>query len=161
MTKGRTTVLVIAVAIVASVVTMAFAPGDLSGYGPEIVRGAATMALTKWEPGGGKVIEGKPQESGSERLGVSHDDSSFAAIWECTPGKFSWSYGTDETLYLLEGRITLWHDGQMQEAKAGDLVTFHAGSQVIWHVHERVRKVAFLHKPSIVGRVKKWLKQWV
>lgn len=151
-------ILVVAAFFVGSVVIMTFKPADI---GPEVTTGASGMPLSASTIGGGKVLEGVPVESGSGRLGVTSDDSSFAAIWECTPGKFSWSYGWDETIYLLEGRVTLWHNGVGTEVRGGDLITFHAGSEVIWDVHEKVRKVAFLHRPSVEGRLKKWIKSWM
>jgi uncharacterized protein len=133
---------------------MAFAPKDT---GPEITKASATMVLARSALGGGQIIDGAPQESGSGKLGVVKDDGAYAAIWECTPGKFSWTYGWDEIVYLLEGQVTLTHNGQSQEVRAGDLVTFHAGSRVIWDIHEKVRKVAFFHHPSRLDRVRKWL----
>jgi hypothetical protein len=50
---------------------------------------------------------------------------------------------------LLEGRIGLKMDDQvLPGAKAGDILLFKAGSTVDWTIHEKVRKVAFVHRPS-------------
>ncbi len=43
--------------------------------------------------------------------------------WECEPGTFNWSYDTDETAYVLEGKVTMTaSDGQIIEIGAGDPV---------------------------------------
>jgi len=148
-------VVVIGAGLIVAGGLMAFAPKEDTR--PEITKASATMTLGKSALGGGQVIDGSPQESGSGKLGVAKDNGAYAAIWECTPGKFSWSYGDDEIVFVLEGRATLWHDAMPQELRAGDLVTFHAGSTVIWDIHEKVRKVAFFHHPSRFGRFKTWL----
>jgi len=160
MSKKPAVLVFIAALIVGAAVTMAFKPGYMGvSYAPEITKAPANMTLARSELSAAMtVLDGYPKESGSGRLGVSHDDSSYATIWECSPGRFSWDYGWDETVYLLEGHVTLYHNGQAQEVRGGDLVTFHAGSQVVWDIHEKVRKLAFLHRPSLVGKIRKWAK---
>ena len=49
-------------------------------------------------------------------------------IWEKEASRFDWHYDTDETCYLLEGRVEVTTpDGEAVQFGAGDLVYFPAG----------------------------------
>jgi len=62
-------------------------------------------------------------------------------IWEKQASTFPWTYDSSETCYLLQGRITVTPDGgDPVPLQAGDLVTFPAGMQCSWEIHEAVRK---------------------
>ena len=63
------------------------------------------------------------------------------ATWSCGRSSFPWHYDCQETCYVLEGRVTVEADGKSVEFGPGDLVTFPAGLDCTWHVHEPVRKV--------------------
>lgn len=62
--------------------------------------------------------------------------------WECEPSRFDWEYDTDETAYILEGRVKVeTEDGETIEIKKGDLVYFPKGLRCTWNVIEKIRKV--------------------
>jgi hypothetical protein len=109
-----------------------------------------------------RVLEGAPVAR-SVKLLSSDDGQAFTMIWECSPGKFSWHYGMDETVVLLEGRVGLSATGlRPTEIKAGDVVLFKAGQTVEWTVHEKVRKVAFLRRTlsnALLHRAKQTVKK--
>lgn len=62
-------------------------------------------------------------------------------IWTCEPSTFPWTYDEQETCLLLEGEVSVTHDGgEAVRLAAGDLVVFPAGMSCTWEVHQAVRK---------------------
>ncbi|MBF2096808.1 MAG: cupin domain-containing protein [Gloeomargaritaceae cyanobacterium C42_A2020_066] len=62
-------------------------------------------------------------------------------IWSKEVSEFSWVYDTQETCYLLAGRVRVTPEqGEVVEFGQGDLVTFPAGLRCTWTVLEPVRK---------------------
>ena len=62
-------------------------------------------------------------------------------IWEKEASRFDWHYDTDETCYLLEGRVEVTTpDGEAVQFGAGDLVHFPAGLSCTWDISEAVKK---------------------
>ena len=69
-------------------------------------------------------------------------------MWDCTAGRFNWYYKADETVYVVEGSMTVVDDaGQLSHLKAGDAFLFPKDTRFEWTVHTYVRKVAFVHQP--------------
>eukprot|EP00542_Grammatophora_oceanica_P016446 CAMPEP_0194047860 /NCGR_PEP_ID=MMETSP0009_2-20130614/25859_1 /TAXON_ID=210454 /ORGANISM="Grammatophora oceanica, Strain CCMP 410" /LENGTH=110 /DNA_ID=CAMNT_0038693589 /DNA_START=186 /DNA_END=518 /DNA_ORIENTATION=+ len=62
--------------------------------------------------------------------------------WGCAAGKFPWSYGENESCYLLAGKVTVTPtDGRPAVTfEKGDFVTFPAGLSCEWDVAEAVQK---------------------
>ena len=90
------------------------------------------------------VLAGSP-EARSQLLARTSDGLSWTALWECTPGRFRWQYGLDETVLILDGAVDLtWPSGETTSLGPGDLAFFPANSEAEWHVRECIRKVAFL-----------------
>jgi uncharacterized cupin superfamily protein len=92
------------------------------------------------------ILEGSPTAQNCE-LSRSKDGCACTLIWECTPGKFEWHYGVDETIHILRGCVVL-DDGNRPPRRLGqgDVVFFPAGAVVTWTVEERVRKLAFFRR---------------
>tara|TARA_Y100000589_G_scaffold176180_1_gene167131 strand:+ start:626 stop:901 length:276 start_codon:yes stop_codon:yes gene_type:complete len=62
-------------------------------------------------------------------------------IWTCEASSFDWSYIEKETCLLLEGEVTVTPEGgEPVKFSAGDLVTFPAGMNCRWDIHQAVRK---------------------
>jgi uncharacterized protein len=77
----------------------------------------------------------------------SADGTAAGYIWQCTPGRFTWHYGVDEWLYILEGDVTLTEpDGLVRRMGAGDFVFFPGGTWATWEIHSTVRKVAIMRE---------------
>jgi uncharacterized cupin superfamily protein len=94
------------------------------------------------------ILEGTPVARG-KALSVSHDKAATTWIWDCTAGRFNWFYDIDETVYVIEGSVTVRdHQGATRTLVSGDIAFFPAGSSAEWTVDEYVRKVAFLRKPT-------------
>lgn len=81
-------------------------------------------------------IERNPDRKELEKMGVFK-----WPIWEKEESKFDWSYDTNETCYLLEGKVRVEpKGGEAVEFGAGDLVTFPKGLECVWQISKKVRK---------------------
>jgi len=61
--------------------------------------------------------------------------------WECEPSTFDWEYDSEETAYVLEGKVRVKTTEEDVEINKGDLVTFPKGMKCTWNVLEKIRKV--------------------
>jgi uncharacterized protein len=80
-------------------------------------------------------------------LSRSADGSAFTLIWDCTGGVFEWRYDIDETVFILEGSVTVTDGAKAVVLRQGDTVFFPAGTRALWRVESYVRKVAFCRQP--------------
>jgi uncharacterized cupin superfamily protein len=92
------------------------------------------------------VIEGSPAAR-NKVLAGSSDGLSSTILWDCTAGRFNWYYGYDETVYVIEGSVTITLAAGSRRLKAGDIAHFPSGSHAVWNVEKYIRKVAFCHDP--------------
>lgn len=78
----------------------------------------------------------KPSKEKLEELNVSS-----WPIWEKEVSKFDWHYDTQETCYLLKGKVRVTaKDGQGVNFGPGDLVVFPEGLSCVWDIQEPVKK---------------------
>jgi uncharacterized cupin superfamily protein len=95
----------------------------------------------------GWILEGNPVAR-NKILSCSADGTATTWMWDCTAGRFNWTYDIDETVYLLEGSVIIKDQGgSIHHLSAGDTVFFPAGSSAEWTIESYVRKVAFLRIP--------------
>jgi uncharacterized cupin superfamily protein len=89
------------------------------------------------------ILEGNPQAR-ARRLGFVDGSTLFATIWETTPGRFWWSYGTDELVTILDGEVEITPNGDAAPftLRQGDVVFFPGGQRLQWHVRVHVKKLA-------------------
>jgi uncharacterized cupin superfamily protein len=93
------------------------------------------------------ILEGRPVAR-RHVLSKSADGSAGMIFWDCTAGRFQWHYGMDESIYLLEGSVTITDQaGVAHHLEAGNTIFFPAGSRAEWNVARYVRKVAFCRVP--------------
>ena len=84
----------------------------------------------------GKIKIEKATEEKLKALGVDR-----WTPWECEPSTFDWEYSTNETAYILDGKVIVkTPDGSVEIGK-GDIVTFPKGLKCTWEVKEKIRKV--------------------
>jgi hypothetical protein len=94
------------------------------------------------------IVEGNPKTRIKVLSDGSTDTTAFTVMWDCTAGRFNWFYSIDETVYILEGSVTLTlPNGEVHRLVAGSTYYFALGTQALWHVEQYVRKVAFCHSP--------------
>lgn len=81
----------------------------------------------------------------------SGDGKHVTGMWACDgPTTFEWTFGLDETVHLLEGRVEVEYFGKRFVIEPGDTATFLAGTKATWHVPKYAKKVFKLQHP---GRV--------
>ena len=113
----------------------------------QIAFGAGTVQLNPVAINPDWVIEGNPVTH-NKVLSTSADGAATTLFWDCTAGRFNWFYDVDETVYVLEGSVTIKNQqGLTRRVSAGDWVFFPKGSYAEWTVHQYVRKVAFCRSP--------------
>lgn len=61
--------------------------------------------------------------------------------WECEPSTFDWQYDSNETAYVLEGKVKVMTSSGEVEINKGDLVTFPKGLKCTWNIIQKIRKV--------------------
>ncbi len=61
--------------------------------------------------------------------------------WECEPSTFDWEYDSNETAYVLEGKVKVKTSSGEVEINKGDLVYFPKGLKCTWNVVQKIRKV--------------------
>ena len=61
-------------------------------------------------------------------------------VWECGVSEFDWHYDSEETCLLIEGEVTVSHEGGSVSFGAGDYVVFPKGLSCVWKVSKPVKK---------------------
>ena len=92
------------------------------------------------------IVEGTPMAR-NRLVAGSSDGSGWTMLWDCTAGKFNWTYKVDETVHILEGSVTVTVQGKTRTLRPGDIAFFPEGAVAHWHVENYVRKLAFCQKP--------------
>lgn len=78
----------------------------------------------------------------------SEDHSSLTLFWQCSAGSFKWVYDEDETIYVLDGGMTLTYpNGEVKAVGKGDVVYFAAGTEAVWKIDSHVHKLAVFRRP--------------
>lgn len=100
------------------------------------------------------IIDGSPQAR-TKRLATASDGQSFTALWDCSAGRFTWHFGSDETVYILDGEVNVTcPSGTNRTLRPGDVAYFPAGIVSEWHVASYVKKLAFVrHRPSLARQI--------
>lgn len=87
------------------------------------------------------VLEGSPRARGKVLL-QSADRKISSGLWECTAGRFQWTFTWDEFVHILDGEVSISQQGGPTiTLKTGDLAHFPAGLKTEWLVPGYVRKV--------------------
>ena len=102
-------------------------------------------------------IEGGDPRASLAILAYSDDRATSTILWECSAGKFTWRYAIDETIYFLDGEVTISVGGlPAKRYGAGDSIHFSRGAVATWEVETFIRKVAFcrsvLPRPFVEAR---------
>ena len=92
------------------------------------------------------ILEGEPVARNAI-LSRSADMTACTIFWDCTAGKFNWTYEFDETVHILEGSVIVSSENSPpKRLEAGDTAFFPVGTVAHWHVENYVRKVAFCRR---------------
>jgi uncharacterized cupin superfamily protein len=94
------------------------------------------------------ILEGSPRARGKV-LAQSADRKVSSGLWDCSAGRFQWTFGWDEFVYILEGEVTIAQQGgPTLTLKAGDIAHFPLGLKTEWLVPKYVRKVFTVRTPE-------------
>lgn len=94
------------------------------------------------------ILEGTPRARGKVLL-QSDDRKVSSGLWECTAGRFHWTFGWDEFVHVLEGEVTIAQEGGATVTlKPGDVGHFPLGLKTEWLVPRYVRKVFTVRTPE-------------
>jgi hypothetical protein len=79
----------------------------------------------------------------------SPDRRQSSGIWECTAGKFDFTFPWHEMFRVLEGEVTIEDEtGARYTLHAGDFAHFPLGLKTTWTIERHVKKVFFLVTPE-------------
>jgi len=118
-----------------------------------VIAAAATPDLKAAPIARDWILDGSP-ETHNKQIAKSSDQTSVTMVWDCTAGRFTWHYSTDETLVVTSGEAFISdQNGGERRIAPGDIVFFPAGTSATWRVPTYIRKVAFLRQtmPRPVG----------
>jgi uncharacterized cupin superfamily protein len=88
------------------------------------------------------VIDGKPEGKVHWlRTSTEGDGQLLTGMFTAQPSKVNYEFVGDESLHLMEGRVTVeMSDGETVEMKAGDVASFPKGAKSVWTIHEPMKK---------------------
>lgn len=94
------------------------------------------------------TIEGNPVHTGRFDVG-GFGMRTMIGVWECTPGKFEYTYPGDEMCTIIKGKIQLLcENGEIHNYSAGDTFYTRKNEVATWTVIETVRKIFSIHDPD-------------
>jgi len=118
----------------------------------QVLARPSSVPLGLWEISSSQIISGSPVFH-SNTFGRSYDGTTSSGLWECIgPAEFTWQYGIDETIYILEGSAEIEYLGRSFTLRPGDCTHFAARTVARWAVRERVKKSYTLYEPGQVVR---------
>ncbi|GHE76493.1 cupin [Amycolatopsis deserti] len=104
-----------------------------------VLTDARSVELEDWGPL--PEATGEPMRTAGKKLWTG-EGVLEVGLWECAPGPSRWVFETNESITMLEGRMTVTEDGgESYEIKAGDSAVFPLGWTGTWDIHETVFKV--------------------
>ena len=94
------------------------------------------------------VLAGNPNDHSGTVFYRDPTGHYSAGLWECPVGKFKVTYPGSEFAHVVKGHATLTNvaTGEAMELKVGDHFFVPAGADMIWDVHEDVRKAYTIHE---------------
>jgi uncharacterized protein len=93
------------------------------------------------------IKEGAPVAR-SVTLSKSPDSLLTAGLWDCTAGTFTWIFGRDEIVHILEGEVRV-HDGTKTLVLVpGSVTYFPRGLETVWEVRTYVKRAFVLRAPA-------------
>lgn len=120
---------------------------------PEPSRQAVSKPLKPLEINPAWIKSGHPRFMATETTSVPGHGIS-TGLWSCDgPAVFDWTFGTDETVHILDGEVQVLYLGHLLTLTKGDTAFFRAGTTAEWRVRERVYKTFVLQDPGRFGRL--------
>ncbi len=84
----------------------------------------------------------------------SPDTRLASGLWECTAGKFKWTFWLDEILYVLDGEAIVREEGgAVHHLHPGEVAYFPFGLVARWEIPSFIRKLFVVREPAGTGRI--------
>jgi uncharacterized cupin superfamily protein len=80
-------------------------------------------------------------------LGASPDTLLTVGLWDCTAGTFTWIFGADEIVHIVEGEVRVREGNTTHVLVPGSVCYFRAGLETVWEVPRYVKKTFILRAP--------------
>lgn len=80
-------------------------------------------------------------------LTESPDKLLTAGLWDCTAGTFTWIFGSDEIVHILEGEVHVRDGSTTWHLVPGSVAYFPSGLETVWEVPKYVKKSFILRAP--------------
>jgi uncharacterized cupin superfamily protein len=94
------------------------------------------------------IEEGRPLAR-AVTLSRSPDGQLSTGLWDCSAGKFRWTFWVDEVVYILEGTARVHEEsGLVHELGPGSVAYFPLGLVARWEVPRYVRKLFVVRSAS-------------
>lgn len=104
-----------------------------------VISDARAIELEDWGPLPEATAE--PMATAGTKLWTG-DGVLEVGLWKCAPGPSRWVFETNESITVLEGRMTVSEEGgQTYDINAGDSAVFAKGWTGTWDIHETILKV--------------------
>jgi len=104
-----------------------------------VISDANSIDLEDWGPL--PEATAAPMATGGKKLCPGEGILEFG-LWKCAPGPSRWLFETNESITVIEGRMTVSEDnGEAYDIGAGDSAVFAKGWSGTWDIHETVLKV--------------------
>ena len=81
-------------------------------------------------------------------LSESPDSLLSVGLWDCTAGTFTWIFGTDEIVHILEGEVRVKDGDTIRVLVPGSVAYFPRGLETVWEVRTYVKKLFILRAPG-------------
>ena len=84
--------------------------------------------------------------------------SAIGGIWECEgPAEVVFFFGSDERLWVVEGRVEVDYLDNRFTLGPGDTALFRAGTTATWNIPVKLKKVWVVHDPGRAVRAMSFL----
>ncbi|WP_051471273.1 cupin domain-containing protein [Patulibacter minatonensis] len=94
------------------------------------------------------ILDGAPVARARTQAGTA-DGRLSTTVWDCTAGRFTWFFGCDEIVHIVEGSVVVTDEqGRSRTLGVGDVALFEKDTTTTWDVAEYVRKVA-IHRVTV------------
>ncbi|MDN4172360.1 cupin domain-containing protein [Nocardioides sp. SOB77] len=103
---------------------------------------SATVDLETWQPVGVTIHEGDPAGRGFTLYESDENGTRGTGVFECDPGKTTYTLEYNEIIYVLEGEVTIeLENGSKVDLRAGMQAFLPAGHVSTWTFHTKFREV--------------------
>ena len=86
-------------------------------------------------------------------LSQSPDSLLTAGLWDCTAGTFTWIFGCDEIVHIVDGEVRVREGDTIQVLVPGTVAYFPRGLETVWEVPRYVKKAFVLRAPPPPSRL--------